>query len=131
MTHLSIDTSSLALLDLSKAIQLRDVVFRCNGRSVHWVAATLRTAKRNTLQSISMVITLKVIRYALIFGAAHQGWGAVDQQLMQFWSSNSIRPKLLCRRVEMDKGLKSHVGGLLPESTREGIVDMVEHGRDG
>jgi hypothetical protein len=131
MTHLSIDTSWLESLDLSRAIQLRDVVFRCNGLSVHWVAATLRTAAANTLQSISIVISVKVIRGALIFGAAHQGWEAVDQQLMQFWSSNTIRPKLLCRHVEVDEGLKSHVGGLLPESTREGIVDLVECGGGG
>jgi hypothetical protein len=60
---------------------------------------------------------------SLIGEAARQEWRNLDRLLVQFWTSRSIRPKIVYRE---GKGLNDLVPSLLPELTGRGAVDLVE-----
>ena len=115
-------------LDLSRATKLRHVEFVYESPRVQWIIATLRTAKTKTLQSISLAISYRAIIRAFHIEAIRQEWSSLDQLLVQIWTLHSLRPKLSHDRVvnlEIQSA-KIILGKLLPESTRRGIVDLVE-----
>jgi len=109
-------------IDLSKAAELTHVVFRC-GRSTQWVTATVKTAKSENLQQIT--VSSFAVGLAQIEGAVYREWEDLDRLLVQLWTSRSIRPRVRYKRGkgEDDRDLASK---LLPELTKRGVVDMVE-----
>ena len=123
-------------VDLSKAIKLKEVMFRC-GLSGEWVTTTLETitSRHQYLQQISIRI-LRVRRYAQEGDFAIDWieraypvtwWSDLDRLLVQFWDSRSIRPKVLLPPTRKEVGMKDWGEHLFPELTRRGVVDLVEY----
>ena len=50
-----------------------------------------------------------------------QEWQDLDRLLVQFWTSHSIRPKL----VDSSERLKNRTLTLFPELTKRGLLDVV------
>ena len=112
-------------------------MFRCGPSSNEWVTKTLETitSRHQNLQRISIhlpqifhQITREdgVTEWAIRIDFGIQ-WLDLDNLLVQFWESRSIRPKVVYpltndRKEEMRNG----AGHLLPEVTKRGIVDLVE-----
>lgn len=66
----------------------------------------------------------------LIGERAFGQWLELDRLLVRFWESHSIRPTVISTTPEEEKE-KDDVRGciecLLPEATKRGITDLVEH----
>lgn len=113
-------------LGLSKATKLKDLEFVCKEPNVKWVSAVLHTAEVKNLRSISLVLSRHSARRTSVSALFHQGWVALDRLLVQLWTSYSLRPKLMYDWADRGKDLECDVERLLLESTRGGIVDIVE-----
>ena len=120
--------SGMTGLDLSGATQIRDVLFRCLKPNVKWISKVLHTARSGNLRRISLEPPRH--RHVAIGAAAwekvRQEWPELDQLLVQFWASHSLRPKVMCEPGWMGKEMGDHVARLLPELTRRGIIDLVQ-----
>jgi len=122
------DVSGMTELDLSEVTQLRDVSFRFTRPNVKWISKALHTARSGNLQRIS----LEPPRHRnLAVGAAawervHQEWVELDQLLVQFWASHSLRPRVTYEPGRFGEEMRVYVAGLLPELTRRGIIDLVQ-----
>jgi hypothetical protein len=53
-------------------------------------------------------------------------WFALDHLLVQVWESRSIRPRATFTDKEGMRGMRDCIGGLLPEITKRGIIDLVD-----
>ena len=82
---------------------------------------TLQTAQSINLRQIT--IRSSTTTGKPIVESAYQGWQDLDRLLLQFWTSHSIRPKIV---GEGGYILGHLVQRLFPELTRRGIVDLVE-----
>ena len=78
------------------------------------------------MQSVSITLSHRVILRALAVESIHQGWLDLDRLLVQFWTSRSLRLKLMYEWIETGKDLNEAVGLVLPELTRRGIIDVVK-----
>ena len=56
-----------------------------------------------------------------------QDWRDLDQLLVQFWTSHSIRPQLVYSPNSEGRDTRDSVPNLLPELTERGLVDLVEY----
>jgi len=111
-------------LDLSKATKLKDLTFMCVGLKIQPTVMALQTVESKTLQRIIIHPHTATIRDPI--GEAAQGWQDLDRLLVQFWTSRSVRPQLLYGRDKGGQDLKDRAPSLLPESTRRGLVGLVE-----
>ena len=125
-------------IDLSKATKLKDVGLR-PGLSSEWVLTTLKTitSRHQDLRHISVRVP-DIWSYAIhedgvtvervVEANPDTKWWDLDRLLIQFWESHSIRPTVVCLPVEIEKnGARYWSGHLFPESTRRGIIDLVEY----
>ena len=114
------------MIDLSKAAKLKYLTFlRRHPRStVQWITAALQTVNSKTLQSIT--IRPDGGRPETIGEEFHQEWRHLDHLLVQFWTSHSIRPRVMYVAWKGKKGLRDCLPSLLPELTRRGLVDLVQ-----
>ena len=126
LTQIRIEGPETASLDLSEATKLERVAFLCKDPNVQWIVTTLLTAGTKNLQSVSITLSHRVILRALTVESIHQGWLDLDRLLVQFWTSHSLRLKLMYEWIETGKDLNEAVGLVLPELTRRGIVDVVK-----
>jgi hypothetical protein len=135
---LSAGGSTLDPIDLSKATNLKEVVFQCGSLSSEWVTMTLETigSRHRDLQRICIHIP-HILSYAIQEDGitieqtevANPGtrWLGLDRLLVQLWESRSIRPKVVYpRAMDGKRGLRAWAGYLLPEITKRGIIDLVE-----
>jgi hypothetical protein len=124
--------SSPALIDLSKATKLKEVVFWPRQRSVEWVIMALQTItpEHQGLEQITirtpdyfaLAAILPDFRNAV--GEAQCGlWLDLDRLLVQLWESRSIRPKVV---YTTGQGKGDPIESLLPGITERRIVDLVE-----
>jgi len=134
------DESTLAPIDLSKATNLKGVVFQCGSLSSGRITRTLETItfQHQDLQKISIhvphilsyiyVLHEDGVTWELIEAAnPSMQWPDLDRLLVQFWDSRSIRPKVVYPRTKNEKRrMKGWVGNLLPEIKKRGIIDLVE-----
>ena len=113
-------------LDLSKATKLKEVVFNYY-RNIQWITTAIKTIESKNLQQIAIFSYASTPISFQIKEAVRQEWQDLDHQLVQLWTSHSIRPKIMYRRgqggADEARGL---VQRLLPELTRRGAVDVVE-----
>ena len=110
-------------LDLSKAAKLKDLNFRWRRMNVRWITMALKTVESKRLRHI----TIFPATADSIEEAVFQEWHDLDQLLVQFWITHSIRPCLVYRIKKLGgKDLRDHALGLLPELTGRGLVDLVE-----
>jgi len=114
-------TSDTALLDLSKAAKLQDLVFLCGSTRIRWIHAALRTVKSTNLQQIAIYIGSPSLR-SVFWDTADREWRDLDQALVQLWTSHSIRARIMY--VETHTG--GYLRGQLPEVIRRGLVDLVQ-----
>jgi hypothetical protein len=113
-------------LDLSKATKLKDVEFVCKGQNAEWVSAALRTAEVENLRSISLVLSRQSTRRTSVSALFHLGWVALDRLLVQLWTSLSLRTRVMYDWTGAGRDLERDVARFLPESTRGGILDIVD-----
>ena len=128
-----------ALIDLSKAARLRDVVFLCGRRAAGWATIALRTITSDHRNLRQITISVPEMTYGLALTCVdlatvrnalgevgYRHWLELDHVLAQLWESHSIRPKVLHFVPPKDEiGPKSCVDMVLPEVTRRGIADLV------
>jgi hypothetical protein len=121
-----------ASIDLSKAMKLKDVVFRPEPRRVEWVITALQTItpKHQDLQQITIhlpyCLALPVLLTNLrqtIGEVYSEKWLDLNQLLVQFWEACSIRPKII---FPTDEGMED-IGYLLPEITKRRVIDIFEY----
>ena len=128
--------SGSALIDLSKATRLTDLIFRVEMRRVDWANRVLRTITPEHRDLRQIIIYLPhdsaftgagaSVRQAAgeqIFGQ----WLELDHILAQLWESRSIRPKILhFAPLGYENDVSESMGFLLPEAMGRGIVDLGE-----
>ena len=86
---------------------------------------TLQTVGSGYLQSIT--IEPHDLPPETVEEEVYQEWHDLDRVLVQFWTSHSIRPRVVYMpRLGEGKDLGVDVPILLPELTRRGLVDLVE-----
>ena len=112
----------MPFLDPSKATKLKDLMFRWRGSTVRWITMTLQSIQSKNLQQIA------VHPYATTLGSpieesVYWQWEDLDSPLIQFWTSSSIRPWVVCEVVG-EEDMKDYAPSLLPELTRRGLVDL-------
>ena len=125
----------LASLNFSKATKLREAVFRPESKSIEWITMALQTIthEHQAFQRISIYVPfhLTLFRVGADMGqylgeTASRWWSDLDQLLVQFWESRSIRSRVGCaRQGEAGQSTEYCVGCLLPEATKIGIIDPV------
>jgi len=111
-------------IDLSKAVKLRDVVFRCTGLHAEWITKTLNTVKSENLHSLSLKFPRSGIEDP-VWEVAHREWLDLDRLLVQFWDSHKLRSKVIYATEKGEKDAKDEVAKFFPELTRRGIVDVL------
>ena len=82
---------------------------------------TLRTIKSEHLQSIVICPDKKDPEF---WEVDIQEWLDLDQLLVQFWSTHSIRPQVIYVAESRGNDLRACVSSLLPELTRRELVDL-------
>ena len=127
------DHSSEALIDLSKAIKLKDVTFIFQGLTVTWVASTLKTitSSHRNLREVSIEGRALSNSAGWPANAADavddigEEWVDIERTLIQLWESHGIcaKVKYYSRRREESREL---MGSLFPEATKRGIVELVD-----
>jgi hypothetical protein len=115
-----VDKSRRPSLDFSKATKLKELVFYCGEPNVQRITMALQTVQSKNLQQIT------ICPYGSwenpVEEDVRQEWQDLDHLLVQFWTSCSIRPRIIYGDY-----LRALVPNLLPELTRRGLVDLVEH----
>jgi hypothetical protein len=115
------DTSGTPPLDLSKAVKLKELLFRCGKLNLPRITMALQTVQSKNLQQITIN---PYGTFVNPIGATDpQEWQDLDRLLVQFWTSHSIRPKIV---YQAGKGLNDLVPSLLPELMGRGAVYLVE-----
>jgi hypothetical protein len=126
-------------VDLSRAINLKDVLFRCKGLDPEWIAMALRTVTpdQHHLQQISLYAPGHLPRRTFRGDPAHgkdavgesnyRQWLELDHLLVQLWESHSICLKVSYYAPSGKEGevASTCVYSLLPEVTSRGIADFV------
>ena len=112
-------------LDLSKATKLKYLMFLCRGLKIQPTIMALRTVESKTLQRITIHPHISAIEGPI--EETVQEWQDLDRLLIQFWTSRSVRSQFVYGRDEGGNYLRDHAPSLLPELTRRGLVDLVEH----
>ena len=100
-------------------------MFQCARPNVQWVIAALRTVESKNLEQITVRPDADTF-VRTIKEPVHQQWHDLDQLLVQFWISHSIRPKVTYETGARRKDMRDCTQSLLPELTRRGLVDLVE-----
>ena len=111
-------------LDLSKASKLKYLEFQRGELNVRWITTRLRTVKSKSLQCVC--INPDVDIPGEIGEGFHQEWQDLDRLLVQFWTTHSIRPRVVYVPTNGEEDMGDRVLGLLPELTKRGLVDLVQ-----
>ena len=112
--------------DLSKAATLKHVKLLRMGESsiVRWITMALRTVKSRNLERITIAMDENLPE--AIDDEVHREWKDLDWAFIKFWTSHSIRPQVMNAAGWREEIFRGNAQQLLPESTRRGIVDLVE-----
>ena len=122
----------LVSADLSKAIKLKDVIFRLESRTVEWITVALQTItpKHRDLHQISIYVPYSLILIGsddnarLAFGEEVFGqWLDLDRLLVQLRESCSLHPRVVCAELTWEtRGLRDCIECLLPETAKRGMI---------
>ena len=113
----------MPLVDLSKLMKLKDVIFWCP--EIQRITVTLQTAKSVNLEQI--IIHSTPAFTMPIMESTCREWQDLDRLLLQFWTSHSIRPQIKFRNEKDGHDLRGAAPRLFPELTSRGIVDLVDY----
>ena len=131
------DAPALGLVDLSKATELKNVVF-VPGSNPRWISLTLQTITHNhtnpqrvSVMADGVLLSLEFIRLNPMPAARetfHRGWLELDHLLTQLCESHLIHAETLYRRFYLmgEEKARSSVESLLPELTKRGLVNQYE-----
>ena len=132
------DREPLGLIDLSKATQLKDMVF-VSEKHPHWIVMALRTITpdHRQLQRVSIVVHNKLYRTSasytnpphamhIVGETSYREWLELDRLLAQLCESRSICLEiLLIPALSVDTNrVNSIVEGLLPELMTRGLARL-------
>jgi hypothetical protein len=105
------------------------VVFRFDTLCVIWVTMALKTitSKHQDFRQISIYLSPHPVDVGQTVGEEiYRQWADFDCTLIRLWESHAIRTNVICDTVaEGRKGFPEYIGGLLPEMTKRGIVEIV------
>ena len=85
---------------------------------------TLRTAESINLEQITIHFPFAFVEPTV--EAAHREWRDLDRLLVQFWTSRSIRPKIIYEQERGGSDLGDVAPRLLPELTSRGVIDSIK-----
>jgi len=127
---------SPAPIDLSKAMTLRDVVFRPGSLKIAWITLALQTItpKHRDIRRVSISVpgALTPANAAAsvelnVGDEISSQWLDLDRLFVKLWEPHKIRPKVVYTvQEEKDKHARRRLECLLPEMTKRGIIDLVE-----
>ena len=120
---MNVGAPSVHSIDLSTATKLKHLMLRCGGSSIQRVITSLQTVVSESLQQI----TIHPHATVLLGTAVRQEWQYLDHLLVRFWTSHSIRPRIVYEQYMGEREMRNHTSSLLPELTRRGLIDLVEH----
>jgi len=124
-----IDTSylhsvpSTSSFNLSAATKLKDLTFQCTRPGVRWITAALQTTESKALQRIALYPEDAALDPS---DGKYQEWQDLDRLLLQFWTSHSIRPRVVYEPDEEGVDLTDLAPILFPELFRRRLIDLVE-----
>jgi len=101
-------------------------MFLCRRSRIHPIVTALQTVESKNLQRITVRL-YTVTTEDPVEEMVRQEWLDLDRLLVRFWTSHSIRPRLMYEPVPGGKDMRDYAPGLLPELTRRGLVDLVEY----
>lgn len=108
--------------NLSTTLKLKRLMFVwIHQPGVPLIVDTLQTVESKNLQDIALQ---PAMLYGLE-GSVRQEWQNLDRLLVQFWTSHSIRPKLMYK-VWMGRDVRDYASRALPGLARRGLTDLVE-----
>ena len=116
---------SAVSLDFSKAIKLKEVMFRFNTRHTTWAVLALKTitSKHGDLQQISIFFPFNA--RDTIDKYTYNQWMDLDRSLVQLWDSHGIRVNIVCNVGEENReGFWEWIGALFPETKKRGIIGV-------
>ncbi|KAF9645554.1 hypothetical protein BDM02DRAFT_495077 [Thelephora ganbajun] len=123
-----------ASIDLSKAIKLKEVVFRSKTLHVNWLVLALQTitSEHRCLHHISIHVHFRpffiddpVNVRQTVGEEIYRQWMDLDRILVRSWESYGIRPKVVYSEAGGEKETTC-IGSLLPEITERGIIELVD-----
>ena len=133
----SADGAALGPIDLSKAKKLKHAVFQSRWLGIGWITRILETIKynRRDLQQISIYIPIglecvAVRETELAIENARMRWLDLDNLLVGFWESHSIRVKIACtlrERPGVERTMRDWAEYLLPRLAERGLVGPPEY----
>ena len=120
-----VDTPKGYFPDLSHATKLRDLMLLGRRSNIRWIVEAIQTAQPNNLQQIT--IHPSTLPHGDPGEMDHRDWKDLDRLLVQFWTSDSVRSRLVYSPNSGGEDTRDSVPTLLPELTRRGLVDLVEY----
>ena len=125
------DHSWEALIDLSKATKLKDVIFNLDWLSVAWVSSTLKTitSRHRDLREVLIEVhalsdpTVWPTDAADVEDEIWEEWEDLDRTLVQLWESHAVRAKIKYYSGKREES-REFMEDLLPEVTKRGIVEL-------
>lgn len=109
--------------DLSKASKLKDLTFLVKRSNIHWVTAALQTVESKNLQQITIRLHIATLGNSTE-ETGHREWQDLDRLLIQFWTSHSIRPRLVDAPNSGGWDARDRVQCLLPELARRNLLEL-------
>ena len=110
------------MVDLSKLTKLKDAAFGCP--DIRRITTTLQTAEFINIEQITIYYPADL--GMPILESAYPEWQDLDRLLLRFWTSRSIRPKIMYERGRGGCDLRDVTPRLLPELTSRGVIDLIE-----
>ena len=111
--------------NLSMATKLKHLAFKCAGPSIQWATKALQTVESKNLQGITLRSNPDIFgNIDMITEPILHQWHDLNHLLVQFWTSHSIRPKVMYETGRRRRDMRKHTSRLLPELTRSGVVDL-------
>ena len=113
---------------LSRATQLKHLMFQRNQPNVRWVTMALQTVDSKDLQQITLRPGFSLSRHSIQETITRE-WKDLDRLLVQFKPSSSVHPKITYEMEMDEEDLTRDASSLLPELTTRGFVDKVAYSR--
>ena len=114
------------VFDISAARKLKHLEFWCHRTPAQWITMALQTINSKELRQIT--VRAKSYNFvSVIDEMIYREWGELDRLLVQFWSSHSIRPRVMWQPGVGRGDMEVCVSWLFPELTRGGLVDLGEY----
>jgi hypothetical protein len=108
--------------------KLKEVAFRSRKFFTTWITKALRTitSEHRNLRLISIYNASIYNSFPHSSPNITAGWLDLDRILVQLWESHTVRTKIHTSGKE-DGEVCEFISGLLPETTKRGIIELVDY----